>query len=206
LFSTLYLSQNSCKPSNFSGGTGSTALGLSFGSGDIGLLNYLLVVEWVQYNFYLKLINSGVFNKTSNTYSLLGDIVNHQNIHYQFYLKTLGTNALTGISLDFSAIDFSQYGTVISNADKFQNVEAQAYNGVAKYFQSSAFLTLTSQIGMVESRHSAYITGLNQSGTFIDSSVVNSSGFENSLSPQAVLTFYKPYIKTALDSTTLPSS
>jgi hypothetical protein len=205
-FLGLVLASSGCKPSNFIGGSGSTAAGLSFGSGDIGLLNYLYVVEQVQYNFYLNLIRSGTFSGINNTNSLLSDITLHQLTHTQFYKSALGTNAIESLDLDFSSIDFTQAIPLLSIAEKFQNTESQAYNGVAGYFQSSTFLTLSQQMGRVESRHSAFISGLVQSGIFVDSNILNSSGYETGLSPRSVLSFYKPYIKTALDLSTLPNS
>lgn len=206
LISGLALSEDSCKPVNFTGGNGSTTQGLSFGSEDIGLLNYLYVVEQIQYNFYNKVVNSGIFSPTSNTYSLLSDILYHQLAHSLFYQNVLGTNAISGISFDFSSLDFSQKSNLLATMEKFQNTESQAYNGVAKYFKSSAFLSLVRQIGVVESRHSYFISSLAGSASLINSSILDPNGFEIGLSPVNILNFYKTYINTALDSSTLPSS
>ncbi len=194
-----------CKPSPNSGGNGLSANGYTFGNGDIGLLNYLYVVEQVQLNFYKNLIGLGLKDLNSNSISRINDIYLHELTHVQFYNSALGTNAIPGLSLDFSSIDFTNTAQALITAENFQTHEIQAYLGVGKFFQSSAFLLISQQIKTVESRHSAYISGLNHPGNFINPGFNIGSGIEPSLNPLSVMAFYKPYIKTPLDTSTLPS-
>jgi Ferritin-like domain len=201
----LLLTPPSCKPLP-TGGNGLTDNGYSFGAGDIGLLNYLYVVEQIQYQFYLKWIQSGLNGFDLNTVLLINDIALHQLTHTEFYKSALGTNALPTLTLDFTTIDFNNKSTILPLAGQFQNNEIEAYIGVSRYFQSSAFLTVSQQIASVEARHSAFITGLSAPNNFIDPTKIDSGGNEISQTPSLVLGFYKPYLKTPLDINTLPQS
>lgn len=197
---------NSCKSDPIIGGSGYTSNGYGFGSGDIALLNYLYVIEQVQAAFYLKWVNA---LKTSNPSLFylghLGDIALHQATHCAFFNNALGTNAIPILNLDFSGIDFTNASQLLILGQKFQETELGAYLGISSSFQSSAFLTLSQQISSVEARHTSYLTGLNQTNSFMNSALLNAGGYENSLNPSTVFSFYKSYIKTPLDLTSLPT-
>jgi len=213
------LDLESCKKTTETGGSGTTVNGYTFGSGDIGVLNYLYMIEQIQVAFYSTLNASGILSPLISGamgqkppyYYLLTDIYDHQLAHCTFLNLALGTNALPSLNLDFSRIDFTSLSACLQAAHQFQNTEAQAYTGVSQYFTSTAFLTIAAQIGAVESRHSAFITGLLNNSTntnfnaYFDSSLVDpNNGYEIGFSPSQVYAFYKPYLKTALDASTLP--
>ncbi len=195
---------SSCK-SDLNGGNGYGVNGYSFGSGDIAALNFLYVVEQVQYYFYKNWISSGINGFTSQVQSLIIDISLHQFTHFQFFNIALGTNGIPLLELNFTSINFSNQASILETAVQFQNMEVEAYIGISSYFQSSSFLVISQKIASLEARHASFISNLNQSGSFYTGSVLNSLGFENSQTPAQILTFYKPYIKTLLDTSTLPT-
>lgn len=193
----LYIGFDACKASPNSGSNG-------FGTGDIGLLNFLYVVEQVQSKFYLQWLSKLQPNTNVSFQSFLTDISLHQLAHCEFYNSALGTNALPLIEVDFSTIDFTSNSMVLVIAEKLQNAELGAYLGIARYFQSSAFLTISQKIASVEARHASYITGLNNPSSFIDPSLVNNSGIENFQTISQTLSVFGFYIKSSLDTNNLP--
>lgn len=180
--------------------------GAYMGSGDIGILNYAYALEQLEAAFYAQVALTPYSGITSLETSLLTDIRDHEIAHREFFKKALGTtNALPSLEVNFTSINFSNRDSVLAAAKTFEDLGVSAYNGAGRLIVNPDYLELAGKIVSVEARHAAYIRDLISNGSFADSTVVDASGLDKSRKPLEVLTMAKPFIKTALDASDLPS-
>lgn len=180
--------------------------GVNLGSGDVGILNYAYALEQLEAAFYTKVISSPYANMTATENALLTDIRDHEVAHREFFKAALGKDAIGGLEVDFSAIDFGSRSSVLTTAKTFEDLGVSAYNGAGKLIMTPDYLVLAGKIVSVEARHAAYIRDLISAGSFADSSAVDANGLDKSLSPSEVLTMAGPFIKTKINASNLPTS
>lgn len=130
-------------------------------------LNFALTLEYLESNFYIKAVGSGII-PSGNAMNALTVIRDHENEHVNF-LKTAITAAggtpvsFTADSFDFTAKGtfpnvFSDYGTMLAVAQTFEDTGVRAYKGQApNLISNNAYLTAALQIHSVEARHAAHI-------------------------------------------------
>ncbi len=188
----------SCKDGDSDGG-------VSFGSGDVAILNYAYALEQLEAAFYTQLIATPFSGMTTGEKSLLTDVRDHEVAHREFFKAALGTNAIRDLEVDFSSINFTSRDSVLGTAKAFEDLGVSAYNGAGRYITTPDYLLLAGKIVSVEARHAAYIRDLISNGTFADSTVIDGNGLDKSRKPREVLTIAAPYIKTRLDANTLPA-
>ena len=201
--SAVMMAAASCKkhsPSNNSG--------VDLGSGDVGILNYAYALEQLEAAFYTQVVASPYANISDMEKAYLTDIRDHEIAHREFFKAALSTNAIAGLEVDFSSIDFTKRESVLATAKAFEDLGVSAYNGAGQYISSSAtglvYLGLAGKIVSVEARHAAYIRDLIAPGSFAANDVVDANGLDKTRTPIEVFTIAKTYIKTSIDSTTLP--
>ncbi|RDB05045.1 ferritin-like domain-containing protein [Runella aurantiaca] len=176
---------------------------VNFGTGDNAVLNYAYALEQLEAAFYQRVIESQFSGITADERSLLTDIRDHEMAHREFFKAALGANAIGGLEVDFSSIDFSKRESVLNAAKTFEDLGVAAYNGAGRFLTSPDLLAIAGKIVSVEARHAAYIRDLISNGTFADSTVIDSNGLEMSKEPSAVLTAAAPFIKTKINAGTL---
>jgi hypothetical protein len=176
---------------------------VNFGTGDNAVLNYAYALEQLEAAFYQRVIESQFSGITADERSLLTDIRDHEMAHREFFKAALGANAIGGLEVDFSSIDFSKRESVLNAAKTFEDLGVAAYNGAGRFLTSSDLLAIAGKIVSVEARHAAYIRDLISNGTFADSTVIDANGLEMSKEPSAVLTAAAPFIKTKINAGTL---
>ncbi len=180
--------------------------GLSFGTGDIAILNFAYSLEQLEAAFYTQ-ASSAWYNGISDEEKIyLTDITRHEVLHREFLKNALGSAALPTLTLDLSSIDFTSRASVLGHAQAFEDLGVQAYNGAGQYFVSGAYLTLAGQIVSVEARHSTYLRDLNKYNSFADDTILDMNALEQSKKPQAVIAIASSFIKTKLDASSLPNS
>lgn len=179
--------------------------GVNFGTGDFAILNYAYALEQLEAAFYMKVIANPYSGITDMEKSLLTDVRDHEIAHREFFKAALGTNAIQDLEVDFSAVDFTSRASVLATAKTFEDLGVAAYNGAGQYIASADYLLLAGKIVSVEARHAAYIRDLLSNGSFADSSVVDSNGLDKSMKPREVITAASPFIKTKLNSGSLPA-
>ena len=185
---------------------GDFSSGAYMGSGDIGILNYAYALEQLEAAFYTQVALTPYSGITALETALLTDIRDHEIAHREFFKKALGTtNALPALEVNFSSITFSSRDSVLATAKTFEDLGVSAYNGAGRLIVNADYLELAGKIVSVEARHAAYIRDLISNGSFADSSVIDTSGLDKSRKPIEVLTMAKPFIKTALNASDLPS-
>lgn len=176
---------------------------VNFGTGDNAVLNYAYALEQLEAAFYQRVIESQFSGITADERSLLTDIRDHEMAHREFFKAALGANAIGGLEVDFSSIDFSKRESVLNAAKTFEDLGVAAYNGAGRFLTSPDLLAIAGKIVSVEARHAAYIRDLISNGTFADSTVIDANGLEMSKEPSAVLTAAAPFIKTKINAGTL---
>lgn len=194
----------SCKKYVIAGGAGEGANGYSFGTGDISLLNYAYVLSQIQAAFYVKLLTSGIITDATEKI-LFSDILKHETAQREFLKTALGSNALTGLQLSFTTVNFTNRSSALSAAIYFEDLTVQGLNSIASSMQSSAFLTILAQIISVQARHATYIHELLQAGTFTGANLLDQNSLELNIKPAVVLGKLTDYLKTRLDASTVPA-
>lgn len=130
-------------------------------------LNFALTLEYLEANFYIKAVASGII-PTGDALNSLTVIRDHETEHVNF-LKTAITAAggtpvsFTANSFDFTAKGtfpnvFSDYGTLLAVAQTFEDTGVRAYKGQApNLISNNDYLTAALQIHSVEARHAAHL-------------------------------------------------
>jgi Ferritin-like domain/TAT (twin-arginine translocation) pathway signal sequence len=172
----------------------------NLGTGDNAVLNYAYALEQLEAAFYQRVIESQFSGITADETALLTDIRDHEVAHREFFKAALGTNAIGGLEVDFSSIDFGKRESVLNAAKTFEDLGVAAYNGAGRFLTSADLLAIAGKIVSVEARHAAYIRDLISNGTFADSTVIDANGLEMSKDPSAVLQAAAPFIKTKINA------
>lgn len=133
----------------------SAALGAELGDGDIGVLNYAYALEQLEAAFYTQVLDTPFGNMQANDERILRQIRDHEIAHRDFLKGALGRNAIPGLEVDFSAVDFSSRASVLGTADVFENLGVAAYNGAGQLITNPDYLVAAGSIVSVEARHAA---------------------------------------------------
>lgn len=178
--------------------------GVSLGTGDFAVLNYAFALEQLEAAFYTKVAESPYANINDAEMALLTDIRDHEVAHREFFRRALASNAIPDLEVDFSTIDFSSRDKVLAAAKTFEDLGVAAYNGAGRYIDDVNYLALAGKIVSVEARHAAYIRDLISNGSFADDTVIDANGLDGAKTPTEVFTAAGVYIKTKINTNTLP--
>jgi len=143
----------------------------------IDTLNFALTLEYLESNFYIKAVASGIVpsGDALNAFTLIRD---HENAHVNF-LKTAITAAgatpvsFTAANFDFTAKGtfpgvFTDYGTLLAVAQTFEDTGVRAYKGQApNLISNNDYLTAALQIHSVEARHAAHIRQMRKAASLL---------------------------------------
>ncbi|MDO7885227.1 ferritin-like domain-containing protein [Hymenobacter cheonanensis] len=154
---------------------------VSVGTGDAGVLNYAYALEQLEAAFYTQ-VRTGTYytGLATNGAERLAfdDLYYHEVIHREFLkaaLTAAGVTPLKDLTVDFTSINFSDRTSVLNTAKAFEDLGVAAYNGVAQYIVTPAYLYLAGKIVSVEARHAALIRDFVSEGTFVGNDVVTIS-------------------------------
>jgi hypothetical protein len=140
-------------------------------------LNFALTLEYLEANFYIKAVASGII-PSGDALNSLTVIRDHENEHVNF-LKTAITAAggtpvsFTAASFDFTAKGtfpgvFSDYGTLLAVAQTFEDTGVRAYKGQApNLISNNDYLTAALQIHSVEARHAAHLREMRKAANLL---------------------------------------
>lgn len=132
-----------------------------FGKGDIGILNYALVLEYLESSFY----NGAVAHQrrrpflprnNADAHAFLRAVHIDENDHVKKLKGALGSKAIKKPSFDFHG-DNAKYDTFLKAAFGFENVGVHAYSGQAFNIKTPAYLAVALSIVTVEARHAAAV-------------------------------------------------
>ncbi|MCW3462525.1 ferritin-like domain-containing protein [Chitinophaga nivalis] len=183
--------------------------GVSLGSGDIAVLNYAYALEQLEAAFYTQVIASQFAGMTATEVSFFTDIRNHEIGHREFFKAALSGNAIPALEVDFSKVDFGKRDSVLATAKAFEDLGVSAYNGAGRFISATeagkTYLGLAGKIVSVEARHAAYIRDLISNGSFANAEVIDANGLEMSKTPAQVFAIAGGFIKTKINTNTLPA-
>ena len=175
------------------------------GSGDRALLNYLLIIEELQTNFYTQANITEYYGATAMELEFLANMRDQQIAHKELIKSLLTTGAIPDIVTNLSPVTFADRTSTLTHAILFEDLAVAAYNGAMQYFTDTSYVLLFAKMASVEARHAAYARDVLAANTFADSSVVNTSGLDQALSPKTVMAALSTYIQTTFDYSQLPA-
>jgi hypothetical protein len=159
----------------------------SFGAGDIGILNYALTLEYLEEQFYAKVIAAKLF--TGAVGSLVAEFGQQESEHvaaiHQTVLKLGGTPA----AKPTGKFPITTAAAVAKLAYTVENLGAAAYLGQAASISSPTVLAAALSIHTVEARHAATLATLVPGGH-----VTPTGAFATPDDAATVLAAVKPFI------------
>lgn len=131
------------------------ATGLS--GSDLSILNYALVLEYLQAAFYTEAEQAGALTgETAQAARVVGAT---ERAHVSAFLKLLGSRAVKRPIFDFQGVTERQL-SFLKTAVAFEDLAVAAYKGQAPKVQSRSVLAAAVGIHSVEARHAAWMRDL----------------------------------------------
>jgi hypothetical protein len=163
-----------------------TSTTASSATGDIGILNYALTLEYLETEFYSKVVASGFFK------GKVGDLIKTfgaQEASHVAALKAAVTKLGGMPAADpMGKFPITSATQVAELAYTVENLGASAYLGQAAKIQSPEVLASALAIHTVEARHAATL------GTLVKKSVTPQGAFATPADMSTVLAAVKPFL------------
>ena len=171
------------------------------GVSDVDILNYALVLERLEYEFYRrhlqrfsenKIEGASIFegfgNKVRNhIYENFVRIRNHEKTHVQTLIKVI--KSLGGKPVGDSEYDFGvkSVADFVATAQVLEDTGVMAYDGAIAYIHRPGLQTAGATIATVEARHTSYLRLLNGEVPFPEA-------FDDPKAPRQVCEMVDPFI------------
>ncbi len=178
-------SSSSAGSSNAAASSTATMSATANGSGDLAIVNYALTLEYLESQFYSKVIASGLFNGT--TLSTLKTFGAEEAAHVAA-LEKVASSLGTPAAKPNGKFPLTDAASVAKLAATVENVGAAAYLGQAANIQSKEILAAALAIHTVEARHAATLN------TVLKLSPTPDGAFGKPMTMQEVLVVVKPFI------------
>jgi Ferritin-like domain len=155
-------------------------------AGDLGILNYALTLEYLETEFYEKVIAAGLF--TGKVGALIKDFGGQEKTHVEALKGAVTKLGGTPVAQPNGKFPISNAGQVAELAYTVENLGAAAYLGQAANIQSPEVLASALAIHSVEARHAATL------GTLVKKPVTPNGAFAVPASMSTVLAAVKPFL------------
>jgi hypothetical protein len=155
-------------------------------TGDLGILNYALTLEYLETAFYGKVVAAGLFK--GKVGALIKDFSRQEASHVaalKAAVTKLGGTPVAGPKSKFPITSATQ---VANLAYTVENLGAAAYLGQAGSIQSPEVLAAALAIHSVEARHAATL------GTLVKKSISPDGAFAKPADMSTVLAAVKPFL------------
>ncbi len=130
-----------------------------FGRGDIGILNFALVLEYLESSFYNEATRNqqkNAFIRSGQTRLFLTAVTNDENQHVAALKSVLGRKAIGKPKFNFHG-DTNNEKKFMDASFAFENEGVHAYSGQAFNIKNPAVLKAALSIVTVEARHASVI-------------------------------------------------
>jgi hypothetical protein len=154
-------------------------------SGDLAIVNYALTLEYLESQFYAKVVRSGLFHGA--TLSLLKSFGEEENEHVMA-LKGVAKSLGTPAAVPVGKFPLTSAAAVTKLAGAVENLGASAYLGQAPKIKSKEILAAALAIHTIEARHAATFN------TLLKLSPTPDGAFAKPMSMAQVLAVVKPFI------------
>ncbi|MFZ1994641.1 MAG: ferritin-like domain-containing protein [Solirubrobacteraceae bacterium] len=154
-------------------------------SGDLAIVNYALTLEYLESQFYDKVIKSGLFH--GKVLSVLKTFGAEEADHVQA-LKTVAGQLGTAAAEPTGKFPIHSAAQVTALAATVENLGASAYLGQAGLIKSKEILAAALSIHSIEARHAATLNLL------LKKSPTPDGAFAKPMSMAQVLAVVKPFI------------
>ncbi len=154
-------------------------------SGDLGIVNYALTLEYLESQFYAKVISSGLFSgPTLSTIKTFGAEEDQHVAALKKVAMSLGKPAAKPVG-KFPIKSASQVAMLAATVE---NLGAAAYLGQAAAIQSKEILAAALSIHSIEARHAATLNLLTKKDP------TPNGAFAKPMTMQQVIAVVKPFI------------
>jgi hypothetical protein len=138
------------------GGLPAIALGKPSAAQDVEILNYALLLEYLESTFYTEAVANNMLS--GRVLEFARTVRDHELAHVEFLAKTLGSKAIGKPTFDFG--DTVRNGWLfLATAVTLEDVGVTAYNGQGTRL-TKATLGAAATIASVEARHAAWVRQL----------------------------------------------
>lgn len=159
----------------------------SFGAGDVGILNYALTLEYLEDEFYSKVIAAKLF--TGAVGSLVSSFGAQEAQHVAAIHATILKLGGTPAAKPVGKFPLGSAAAVAKLAYTVENLGASAYLGQAGYIKNPTVLAAALAIHTIEARHAAVLATLVPHGH-----VTPEGAFAKPATSATVLAAVKPFI------------
>ena len=162
-----------------------TSSSSSASSGDLAIVNYALTLEYLETQFYAKVIKSGLFHgKDLSVIKTFGA----EEAQHVIALKQAAMSLGTPVAAPTGKFPIKSAAQVVTLAATVENLGAAAYLGQAGNIQSKAVLAAALSIHSIEARHAATLNLL------LKKSPTPNGAFAKPATMAQVLAIVKPFI------------
>jgi len=166
--------------------TGTSTTAPASDTGDLTILNYALTLEYLESEFYGKVIAAGLF--TGKVGDLIKDFGKQENSHVTALKAAVEKLGGTPAAQPAGKFPITSATQVAELAYTVENLGASAYLGQAANIQSPEVLASALAIHSVEARHAATL------GTLVKKSVTPDGAFAKPADMSTVLAAVKPFL------------
>jgi hypothetical protein len=166
------------------GSTGTTSS--TSGTGDVAILNYALTLEYLETEFYEKVVAAGLFK--GKVGSLVADFGRQEASHVTALKAAVMKLGGTPAAKPAAKFPITTAAAVAELAYTVENLGASAYLGQAGNIQSPEVLASALAIHSVEARHAATL------GMLVKKSVTPDGAFAKPADMSTVLAAVKPFL------------
>ncbi len=157
-----------------------------FGSGDVGILNYALTLEYLETAFYQDVVSSGLFKGAQ--LATIKQFGSEEAQHVAALTAAIKQSGGKPAAKPKTKFPLKSASSVLKLAATVENLGAAAYLGQATNIKSPAVLASALAIHTVEGRHAAALN------TLLGKQITPDGAFAKPADPTTVLAAVKPFI------------
>jgi len=177
---------SSTKTASTAAAPAATTSSASSATGDIAILNYALTLEYLEREFYAKVVASGLFS--GKVGSLIKGFGSQEATHVEALKGAVSKMGGTPAANPNGKFPITSATQVAGLAYTVENLGASAYLGQAGNIQSPEVLATALAIHSVEARHAATL------GTLVKKSLTPDGAFAKPADMSMVLAAVKPFL------------